>query len=226
MELTPALLFVMWAGGVAAGTALVAWWRVVGPGYLWLAATVTAGLAALGGLAGGGPGAWIGAALAGVGALVAQRESAARWLFAGSAAALLAAGYEPGLLSIALLATGTVLLGAVTSEMMLGHWFLVDPTLPRRPLLALDLIAAAGLVAEAVVIAVSGSLASSGGNGVLTWVWLALAILNGLLLLGVWFSLREPRYSGVMAATGLSYLAVLVTFGVVTVGRALVGGEL
>lgn len=223
MELTPALLFVMWAGGVAAGTALVAWWRVVGPGYLWLAAAVTAGLAALGGLAGGGAGAWTGAALAGIGALVAKRQSVAPWLFAGSAAALLAAGYEPGLLPITLLATGTVLLGAVTSEMMLGHWFLVDPTLPRRPLLALDLIAAAGLVAEVVVIAVSGSLALS---GVLTWVWLALAVFNGLLLLGVWFSLREPRYSGVMAATGLSYLAVLVTFGVVTVGRALVGGEL
>jgi hypothetical protein len=224
VELTPALLFVMWAGGVAAGTALVSGWRVVGRGYLWLAATVTAGLAVLGGLAGGGAGAWIGAALAGVGALVAQRESAASWLFAGSAAALLAAGYEPGLLPIALLATGTVLLGAVTSEMMLGHWFLVDPTLPRRPLLALDLIAAAGLAAEAAVIAVSGSLTLSGG--ILTWVWLALAGFNGMLLLGVWFSLREPRYSGVMAATGLSYLAVLVTFGVVTVGRALVGGEL
>ena len=222
MEVTPALLFVMWAGGVAAGTALVAWWRVVGRGYLWLGAAVTAGLAALGGLAGGGAGAWIGAALAGVGALVAQRESVVPWLFAGSAAALLAAGYEPGLLPITLLATGTVLLGAVTSEMMLGHWFLVDPTLPRRTLLALDLVAAAGLVAEAVVIAASGSLS----RGVLTWVWLALAILDGLLLLGVWFSLREPRYSGVMAATGLSYLAVLVTFGVVTVGRALAGGEL
>jgi len=105
---------------------------------------------------------------------------------------------------------------------MLGHWFLVDPALPRKPLFDLDESAAIALVGEAAAVLLSGTVALTGS--LLSWVWVALTVLNGLLLVGVWFSLREPRYSGVMAATGLSYLAVLVTFGVVTVGRALVSG--
>lgn len=224
MELSPELLFLMWGGGVAAGSALIASWRVVGRGYLWLAAAVTAGLAALAAIAGAGTPAWIAAALAGGGALAANRPPIATALFAGSAAVQVAAGYDPGLRDVALLVSGAVLLGGITSEMMLGHWFLVDPTLPRRPLLFLDAIAGAGLAGEVVVVIASGSLAFSGS--VLTWVWIALAALAAALIVGVWFSLREPRYSGVMAATGLSYLAVLVTFGVVTVGRALIAGGL
>jgi hypothetical protein len=123
-----------------------------------------------------------------------------------------------------LLATGTMLLGGVTSEMMLGHWFLVDPTLPRRPLFDLDESAALGLAGETAAVLFSGTVALSGS--ILTWAWLALVVLGGLLMVGVWFSLREPRYSGVMAATGLSYLAVLVAFGILAVGRSLVAGGL
>ena len=52
----------------------------------------------------------------------------------------------------------------------------------------------------------------------------ALSVMTGLLVVAVWFSLKEPSYSGVMAATGLSYLGVLTTFGVVVVGRLLVAG--
>lgn len=221
-ELSPALLFIMWGAGVAAGTALVVQWRVVGSGYVWLAGSVTVALAALAAFAGGGALAWVAAALGAGGALAAKRPPVSSVLFVLASALLLLAGYEPGLHAIALLVTGTLLLGGVTSEMMLGHWFLVDPTLPRKPLFDLDESAAIGLIGEAAAVLASGALVLTGS--VLTWVWVALIVLNGLLLVGVWFSLREPRYSGVMAATGLSYLAVLVTFGVVTVGRSLVGG--
>jgi len=214
----------MWGAGTAAGTALVAGRRVVGPGYVWMAAAVTTALAAFAALAGGGVPAWIGAALAGVGGMLATRRNAAPGLFVASALVLLGAGFEPALLAVALLLSGTVLLGGVTSEMMLGHWFLVDPTLPRQPLFTLDGIAATGLIVETGVILASGSPTLTGSA--LTWVWIALVIFGGLLIAAVWFSLREPSYSGVMAATGLSYLAVLVTFGIVTVGRSLVGGGL
>ncbi len=37
-------------------------------------------------------------------------------------------------------------------------------------------------------------------------------------------ALRYPAYSGVMAATGLSYLAVLTTLGGIFLGRALLAG--
>ena len=41
---------------------------------------------------------------------------------------------------------------------------------------------------------------------------------------GVIAAIRYPAYSGVMAATGLSYLALLTTLGAVFVGRAIAAG--
>ena len=43
-------------------------------------------------------------------------------------------------------------------------------------------------------------------------------------MVGVIGALKWPAYSGVMAATGLSYLALLTTLGAVFLGRALVAG--
>ena len=54
MDLSPALILITWAAGIAAGGALVAWWRVVGPGYLWLVAGVVAVIGGLGAAAGAG----------------------------------------------------------------------------------------------------------------------------------------------------------------------------
>jgi hypothetical protein len=41
---------------------------------------------------------------------------------------------------------------------------------------------------------------------------------------GVFGSLRYPAYAGVMAATGLSYLAAITTLGGVFLGRLLLAG--
>ena len=71
--------------------------------------------------------------------------------------------------------------------------------------------------------AVAGAFGA--GDGVMIAAYVALAVLTGLLVAAVWFSLRETGYSGVMAATGLSYLGVLTSFGVVVVGRLLVAGR-
>jgi hypothetical protein len=72
------------------------------------------------------------------------------------------------------------------------------------------------------MVALTGSLVFSGDDGVFGLAYVMLGFFTGLLMIGVWLSLREPRYSGVMAATGLSYLAVLTSFGVVTLSRMLV----
>ena len=53
---------------------------------------------------------------------------------------------------------------------------------------------------------------------------LVTILLLSLLMAGVYASLRYPAYAGVMAATGLSYLAVLTTLGGTFLGRALVAG--
>jgi hypothetical protein len=49
-------------------------------------------------------------------------------------------------------------------------------------------------------------------------------VTSVVLMAGVFASLRYPAYAGVMAATGLSYLAVLTTLGGTFLGRALVAG--
>lgn len=224
MTLTPALILAMWTGGIAAGGALVAWWQVVGPGYLWLTGGVVAGFAVVTGLAGGGIWAYAAAAAAVAAVLVARRRIPATVVLLAAAAALLAAALVDSPFLPAL--SGLVFLGFITSEMMLGHWFLVDPRLPRWPLHSLDAVAGAGLLLDVGYVFSTGSVVFTGPDGVFGLTYVALAAFTGLLVAGVWFSLREPRYSGVMAATGLSYLAVLTAFGVVTLGRVLVTGGL
>jgi hypothetical protein len=103
--------------------------------------------------------------------------------------------------------------------MLLGHWYLVDPRLPRWTLNGLAFVGIFGLVADAVVLAVAG-LPSSGAT-IAFWVLMATSVT---LMAGVIGSLRYPAYAGVMAATGLSYLAVLTTLGGVFLGRVLVAG--
>jgi hypothetical protein len=119
--------------------------------------------------------------------------------------------------------TGSLFLGGMTGEMALGHWFLVDPRLPRSALRRLSLAAGCGLVLDVAVIAVLGAFGA--GDLVLVGAFVALGALAALLVAAVWFALKEQAYSGVMAATGLSYLGVLTAFGLVVVGRLLVAGR-
>jgi MFS superfamily sulfate permease-like transporter len=106
--------------------------------------------------------------------------------------------------------------------MLLGHWFLVDPQLPRWALQRLDVAAGLGLAADLVVVASLGAFGAD--DGVMIGAMTAVSVMTALLIAAVWFSLKERAYSGVMAATGLSYLGVLTAFGVVVIGRLLVAG--
>jgi hypothetical protein len=224
VDLSPALILNTWVSGIAAGGALVVWWRVVGPGYVSLIGAIVAVIGGLGALAGAGPIAWAGVAAGVVGVIAARSRIVATVAFAAGSVFFAVSVWQADGLAIALLGSGILLLGGITSEMLLGHWFLVDPTLPRWALHVLDAIAAAGLGLEVVIVTVSGSLVLNGVDGVYGIVYLVMVAFCLLLMGAVWGSLREPRYSGVMAATGLSYLAVLVAFGVVTIGRSLAGG--
>ena len=192
---------------------------MVGPGYLWLTGSVVALAGVISALAGASALAYVATGVAIIAALLARHPGLAAGGFA--VAALLfgvTAGEDLPALSVI---TGALLLGGITSDMMLGHWYLVDPRLPRWPLRTLAAAAAAGLAADAIWAFAADGLMD---DTILGATYLALVVLTALLITGVWFSLGEPRYSGVMAATGLSYLAVLTSFGVATVGRALTLG--
>jgi len=152
--------------------------------------------------------------------------------FVGVVIATLAVEHGDGVGSDALwlarLLVGAAFLGAVSDAMLLGHWFLVQPGMPRKLLNQLTNVLLVVWPIEVVVmllptgmISVLNGTIDDGWNGVLGWFWLACASLTGVL---AWFTraaLRERSYSAVMAATGLSYLAILMGFGTDLVARAL-----
>lgn len=211
----------MWAAGIAGASAAVAHWKIVGPGYTWLTGATVAAVGVGGWFLDPHPGTALGvvAALAAVG--LARRSKAATGALAVSALGFLVAAAAAG--SIVLAISGAVALGGVTAEMLLGHWYLVSPQMPRWALRRLDLAGAGGLAIDALLL---GGIAVDRGAGELTaWVFAGLALMSIVLMVAVWFALKEPSYPGVMAATGLSYLAVLTALGAAAVGRALVAGE-
>lgn len=222
MDLAPALILSLWTAGLAAGGTAVVAWSIVGPGYTWLVAGVVTMLAGFAGAAGAGFGAWLGLAAALLAAAMARRPPFAATSLGVGAVALGAAAWVDS--PLALVVTGALFVGGVTSEMLLGHWYLVDPRLPRWALHRLAFAGAVGLVADAGIVVARVVSEGSQSDVVFTWAYAALAGMTALLIAGVWFSLKEPNYTGVMAATGLSYLAVLTALGVLVVGRLIAYG--
>ena len=214
MTFEPILLLSMWAAGLAFVAAIVAWWDIVGRGYLWLTGA-TAAVIGLAAAFDSTPGI-IAVVLTLAATAVAGRRLLATALFAlgGFAFMWVAADIDGWIGAMA----GAAALGGITGEMLLGHWFLIDPTLPRWALRRLDVAGGLGVVAEIVIAAVRGTLRAP--TDLFGFAYLALAVTSVLLAIGVWYSLREKGYEGVMAATGLSYLATLTVLAVAFLGRA------
>ncbi|MDH3499891.1 MAG: hypothetical protein OEM97_07200 [Acidimicrobiia bacterium] len=217
----PELLLAMWAAGTAAAAAAVAWWQIVGPGYTWLTGATVVAMGVGGGLLDPHPGTVLAtvAALLAVG--TARQRIPSTALFAIAAAGFGVAASSAG--SIPLAVTGSVALGGITGEMLLGHWYLVSPQMPRWALRKLDLVAVIGLLLDALLLGLAGILGGAGGLG--AWIFAMLGGVSILLMVAVWFALKESGYEGVMAATGLSYLAVLTSLGATAVGRVLLSGD-
>lgn len=214
----PRFILLAWGGGLGLVAGYVSLARVVGVGFTWLAAGTAALVSLAAALADGASMARIGLVGLLVGGLLARRKGTAGIVLTGSGVALLlGAGALGGPLATL---TGSVALGGVTGEMMLGHWYLVDPRLPRWTLRSLAVSGILGLAADALLLGGVGGF-PGGGATIAYWALLATSIL---LMVAVIASLRYPAYSGVMAATGLSYLAVLTTLGAVFLGRALLAG--
>lgn len=213
----PRLILLVWAAGLALVAGTVSLNRIVGPGFNWLTAGVAVLVGLPGALAEGGWWARLGLLALIVGLIWARNRPFAGLLYlVGGLAYVVEATLFSGIVSAV---TGTVALGGVTGEMMLGHWYLVDPRLPRSALRNLAVAGIVGLVGEAVFQVALGLGTSGGAVGF--WILLVTSVV---LMVAVIASLRYPAYSGVMAATGLSYLALLTTLGAVFVGRATVAG--
>ena len=122
---------------------------------------------------------------------------------------------------------GAAFLGAVTDLMLLGHWYLVQPGMTRKLLneltnavLVIWLLEVFVMILPTGMISVLNGTIDDGWDGILGYFWLGCAILTGVLAFFTRAALKERSYSAVMAATGLSYLAILTAFGTDLVARA------
>jgi hypothetical protein len=148
--------------------------------------------------------------------------------------ALIAAGVsDGGNDAVAMIRTivGAAFLGFVSDAMLLGHWYLVQPGLPRRHvneivkafLFIWPLEVIVMLIPTGMFSVFTGSV-DDGWGGQLGWFWVACAITTGVLAVVTLKALQERAYSAVMAATGLMYLAILTAFGTDLVARAVLAG--
>ena len=138
---------------------------------------------------------------------------------------------DPAWLSVVRTLVGAAFLGCVSDAMLLGHWYLTQPGLPRAPLLELvrwllwlwPVEVALLLVPPGMVAVVTGAV-DDGYGGLLGWFWIACAVTTGILVVVTRLALQERAYSAVMAATGLLSLAILPAFGTDLVARAVLSG--
>ena len=148
--------------------------------------------------------------------------------------ALIAAGVSDGgndAVAIIRTIVGSAFLGFVSDAMLLGHWYLVQPGLPRRHvneivkafLFIWPLEVIVMLIPTGMFSVFTGSV-DDGWGGQLGWFWVACAITTGVLAVVTLKALQERAYSAVMAATGLMYLAILTAFGTDLVARAVLAG--
>ncbi len=138
---------------------------------------------------------------------------------------------DPVWLSVARTLVGAAFLGCVTDAMLLGHWYLTQPGLPRAPLLELVRyllwiwpVEVLLLLVPPGMVAVFTGAVDDGYGGMLGWFWIACAVTTGVFAVVTRLALKERYYSAVMAATGLLYLAILTAFGTDLVARAVLSG--
>ena len=111
-----------------------------------------------------------------------------------------------------------LLVASVFSLMMIGHWFLVDPTINREGMkniakFSTVLAVLLGLSIGLDIYSSSSSIFNIISTETLNFVLIGLYISAGLLSFGSFKSLQEKSYTGVMASTGLSYLSLIVSMG-------------
>lgn len=154
----------------------------------------------------------------------------------GAIAVTPVADKSPALASLAYadtLASG-LLLGTTMAAMLLGHWYLNAPGMKITPLFKLTALMGVALVLRVAVSAIGFSLAvgdsSSLGTAFETaqWFMLALRWIAGVfgtagLIWMTWTTLRIPN---TQAATGMLYVAVIMTFLGELLGQLLSVGRL
>ena len=103
------------------------------------------------------------------------------------------------------------LVSGVFASMMIGHWFLVDPTISKEGMkkIAITSTIQSLILTPLVFFEIIGQDIESIFKNVILILFLSTAILS----FASYKSLGEKSYTGVMASTGLSYLSLIVSLG-------------
>jgi hypothetical protein len=120
--------------------------------------------------------------------------------------------------SVIQLAAGAAFLGASYDALFLGHWYLTDRKLTRRPILRYTVAMIAASAVEVIVIVAtgfSGGRVSGSLNPILAagdvapWIGVGMAVATLLIAVMARAALRGERASAVQSATGFFYLGVI-----------------
>ena len=153
--------------------------------------------------------------LAGLG-LLAYQVSPPTWGFVGPLLSLL---------------VGALALGLVNQAMILGHWYLVTPKLPGRPLQELTFLLLAVIAVQCVLVIVNAAvpprevpestalLAGSLGSNPAFWLRAGVGLVFPLAL--AYMAWQSSNEHAMMSATGLLYIAVGAVFAGEVLARGL-----
>lgn len=152
---------------------------------------------------------------AGLGLLLATAEFVAPpiWGYTGAALSLLA---------------GAFAVGGVGVAMVLGHWYLVTPGLPSRPLNVVTIGLLSALALQGILLVINlivpvretPAFDNSLGLAQNPVLWLRMLTLVFPMVLA-WMAWRSSRDHAMQAATGLLYLAMGAVLGGELLGRGL-----
>jgi hypothetical protein len=108
------------------------------------------------------------------------------------------------------------LLGLATTAMLLGHWYLIAPTMSIDPLLRLlkGLFVATGLRLLVVGAALAPPLLGGPGFDRVAWLWAGPRWLAGLVGVAglAWMAWQAARIRSTQSATGILYVVVIFAF--------------
>ena len=135
--------------------------------------------------------------------------------------AMAATGRQAYAVSLFQVLAGAAFLGAAYDGLFLGHWYLTDRKLSRRPIGRATVTLIVATCVEIVAIVTSGfggTTSSAALNPLLTtgalapWIAIGMAVATLLIAALVHAALRGERPSAVQSATGFYYLAVVTAF--------------
>ena len=103
------------------------------------------------------------------------------------------------------------LISGIFSLMMIGHWFLVDPTISKEGMKKIAIVTS--LQSLTLIPIVQFDFINSGIVPIYKLIIMCLYATTSILAFASYKALNEKSYTGVMAATGLSYLSLIVSIG-------------